>query len=198
MLLETTGVHRTGQWRTSVADHTWSYPAATTNRSHRLSVGGRCARYKPAILPTRNACPQLSRGPPFRDRSSPCGSGLRSFSGFGPGVAFNKDRSSGHNRSSNTRCSVRSSICAGCFSFSGDPVEAALVSSFAHPGGNATGVTFLALNMSAKRPELISEITSGIKRLAVLSNPEHFGEASSCASRETRFRSSASKQNISP
>src|SRR5262249_50090381 len=32
------------------------------------------------------------------------------------------------------------------FGFSGDPVDAGIVASFAHPGGNATGVSFLSLD----------------------------------------------------
>jgi len=64
------------------------------------------------------------------------------------------------------------------FGFSGDPVDAGIVASFARPGGNATGVSFLALDLAAKRAELIKETAPQIKRIAVLSNPEHPGEVS--------------------
>ncbi len=64
------------------------------------------------------------------------------------------------------------------FGFSGDPVDAGIVASFARPGGNATGVSFLALDLAAKRAELIKEVAPTIKRIAVLSNPEHPGEVS--------------------
>ena len=64
------------------------------------------------------------------------------------------------------------------FGFSGDPVDAGIVASFARPGGNATGVSFLALDLAAKRAELIKEVAPTIKRVAVLSNPEHPGEVS--------------------
>jgi putative tryptophan/tyrosine transport system substrate-binding protein len=64
------------------------------------------------------------------------------------------------------------------FGFSGDPVDAGIVASFARPGGNATGVSFLALDLAAKRAELLKEAAPAIKRIAVLSNPEHPGEVS--------------------
>jgi putative ABC transport system substrate-binding protein len=64
------------------------------------------------------------------------------------------------------------------FAFSGDPVDAGIVASFARPGGNATGVSFLALDLAAKRIELIKEAAPAIKQIALLSNPEHPGEVS--------------------
>src|SRR5262249_57266786 len=36
------------------------------------------------------------------------------------------------------------------FGFSGDPVDAGIVSSFARPGGNATGLSFLQLDLPPK------------------------------------------------
>jgi len=62
------------------------------------------------------------------------------------------------------------------FGFSGNPVELGIVASFARPGGNATGLSFLALDLAAKRAELLKEAAPAIKRVAVLSNPEHAGE----------------------
>ena len=62
------------------------------------------------------------------------------------------------------------------FGFSGDPVEAGLVRSLARPGGNATGVTFLALELVGKRIELLKEVSPGVKRVALLANAGHPGE----------------------
>jgi len=62
------------------------------------------------------------------------------------------------------------------FGFSGDPVEAGLAKSFAHPGGNLTGVTFLTLDLVGKRVELLKEMLPGAKRLAVVANPAHPGD----------------------
>jgi putative tryptophan/tyrosine transport system substrate-binding protein len=67
------------------------------------------------------------------------------------------------------------------FGFSGNPVDLGVVASFARPGGNATGLSFLALDLAAKRVEMLKEVTPAIKRIAVLSNPEHAGEPSELA-----------------
>ena len=62
------------------------------------------------------------------------------------------------------------------FAFSGDPQVAGLVDSLARPGRNLTGVSFLSLDLAGKRIELLKEILPGLKRLAILANPEHAGE----------------------
>jgi putative ABC transport system substrate-binding protein len=62
------------------------------------------------------------------------------------------------------------------FGFSGDPVEGKLVESFAHPGRNLTGVSFLSLELVGKRMELLKEALPSLKRVAILANPQHPGE----------------------
>jgi putative tryptophan/tyrosine transport system substrate-binding protein len=62
------------------------------------------------------------------------------------------------------------------FGLSGDPVEAGLVESLARPGRNTSGITFLALDLAAKRVELLKEIAPRAVRIAVLTNPDHAGE----------------------
>jgi putative ABC transport system substrate-binding protein len=52
-----------------------------------------------------------------------------------------------------------------------DPIEAGLVASLAHPGGNATGLTSITTDLSGKRLELIKEVVPGVSYIAVLSNP---------------------------
>ena len=64
------------------------------------------------------------------------------------------------------------------FLFSGDPVDAGIVASFARPGGNVTGVSLLSLDLSMKRLDLLKEAMPTMTRVAVLSNPTHPGEAS--------------------
>ena len=54
------------------------------------------------------------------------------------------------------------------FAFSGDPVEAGLVTSFARPGGNTTGVSFMALELVGKRLELIKDMLPTARRVAIL------------------------------
>jgi len=52
-----------------------------------------------------------------------------------------------------------------------DPVKLGLVGSLARPGGNLTGVNFLAVEVAAKRLGLLRELVPGARRIAVLVNP---------------------------
>jgi putative ABC transport system substrate-binding protein len=49
-----------------------------------------------------------------------------------------------------------------------DPVALGLAASYAHPGGNVTGVTNIALELSSKRLQLLKEAVPSISRVAVL------------------------------
>jgi putative ABC transport system substrate-binding protein len=49
-----------------------------------------------------------------------------------------------------------------------DPVGAGLIPSFARPGGNVTGLSFLTTDLAAKRLELVRELVPGAARIAVL------------------------------
>ena len=51
----------------------------------------------------------------------------------------------------------------------GDPVGTGLVASLARPGGNVTGLTFMASGLAAKRLELLKEAVPTISRILVLS-----------------------------
>jgi putative ABC transport system substrate-binding protein len=62
------------------------------------------------------------------------------------------------------------------FAYSGDPVESGFAQSLARPGLNMTGITFMALELSAKRVEVLKELVPSAARVALLSNPEHAGE----------------------
>ena len=67
------------------------------------------------------------------------------------------------------------------FAFSGDPVVAGIAESFARPGGNTTGMSFLALELVGKRLELMKEIAPSVRRVAILANPQHPGEKAEAA-----------------
>ena len=62
------------------------------------------------------------------------------------------------------------------FAYSGDPVESGFAQSLARPGLNMTGITFMALELSAKRVEVLKELVPGATKIALLTNPEHSGE----------------------
>jgi len=62
------------------------------------------------------------------------------------------------------------------FGFSGDPVDGKLVESWARPGGNFTGMSYLAIELVGKRIELLKEWMPRIKHIAVLARPQHPGD----------------------
>ena len=59
------------------------------------------------------------------------------------------------------------------FTFVTDPVRDGLVETLAHPGGNITGFTIFEHTMAGKWVEMLKEVAPGVKRVAVMQNPEH-------------------------
>jgi ABC-type uncharacterized transport system substrate-binding protein len=57
------------------------------------------------------------------------------------------------------------------FSAGTDPVKAGIVASLRHPGGNVTGVNFMAVELSGKRLSLLHELMPSAARIALLVNP---------------------------
>jgi len=49
-----------------------------------------------------------------------------------------------------------------------DPVSAGFADSYAHPGGNVTGVGFELADLTAKRLQLLKEVVPGVSRVAFL------------------------------
>ena len=59
------------------------------------------------------------------------------------------------------------------FGVSVDPVAAGLVTTFARPGGNLTGVSFMLAGLTPKRLELLSELVPPASVFALLVNPNN-------------------------
>jgi putative tryptophan/tyrosine transport system substrate-binding protein len=62
------------------------------------------------------------------------------------------------------------SIIPIVFAISNDPVGGGLVASLAQPGGNVTGLSLQATDLSGKRVELLRELVPQLRRLAVIGN----------------------------
>ena len=58
----------------------------------------------------------------------------------------------------------------------GDPVADGLVASLAQPGGNVTGLTFLAPELTAKRMQLLKDALPNVSRVAALWHPGAYSE----------------------
>jgi putative ABC transport system substrate-binding protein len=69
-----------------------------------------------------------------------------------------------------------------------DPVGAGLVASLARPGGNLTGLSALASDLSGKRLELLKEVVPGLTQVAVLWNPANPSSASAWEETQTAAR----------
>jgi putative ABC transport system substrate-binding protein len=72
---------------------------------------------------------------------------------------------------------------------SSDPVGTGLVASLARPGGNITGLTSIAPELSGKRLELLKEAVPGLSRVAVLWHGGHEGALLSMQETEAAGRS---------
>ncbi len=74
------------------------------------------------------------------------------------------------------------------FTLVGDPVGQGVVSSLAHPGGNATGLSTLSLDITPKWLELLNETVPEVSRVAVLWNPSSSFKALSVKETEVAAR----------
>ena len=91
------------------------------------------------------------------------------------------------------------------FGNAADPVETGIVASLARPGGNLTGVTFIAFSLTAKRLGLIAELAPQASVIGLLANPNNVGltqtinqakEAASGAGRELRVVEAGTEAGI--
>src|SRR5262249_35107839 len=56
------------------------------------------------------------------------------------------------------------------FAAVGDPIGSGVVKSLVRPGGNATGLSLQATDAVGKRLQLLGEVITGLRRLAIMAN----------------------------
>ena len=61
------------------------------------------------------------------------------------------------------------------FATANDPLGEGLVASLARPGGNVTGLSLQQTDTAEKRLALLREIIPGLRRLAIIANPDNSG-----------------------
>ena len=74
------------------------------------------------------------------------------------------------------------------FAFVGDPIGSGIVARFDRPGGNITGFANYEASMGGKWLELLSDIAPGLKRAAIMFNPDFPGPPTYMPSVETAAR----------
>jgi putative tryptophan/tyrosine transport system substrate-binding protein len=70
-----------------------------------------------------------------------------------------------------------------------DAVANGLVASLNRPGGNITGTTILAADLTGRRLQLLAEMVPELKRVAVLTNPSDLNQASQIEQAQTAAQS---------
>jgi len=63
------------------------------------------------------------------------------------------------------------------FPVTGDPIGTGLVASLARPGGNATGLSDFAVDLAAKRLEILRDVFPSLAHLAIIANSAYSGGA---------------------
>ena len=58
------------------------------------------------------------------------------------------------------------------FKFVADPIGSRFIANLSHPGGNITGFSMIEASMASKSLELLREVAPGIKRVAIMFNPD--------------------------
>ena len=69
-----------------------------------------------------------------------------------------------------------------------DPVGSGLVESLARPGGNVTGVTNIAKDLTARQVQMLAQIAPGLRRVAIMGNPTNLSSHAQQAEAEAAAR----------
>ena len=80
----------------------------------------------------------------------------------------------------------------------GDPVASSIVARLDRPGGDITGFATSEASMGGKWIELLSEVAPGLKRAAIMFNPDNYASSVYVPSLETRPGRSSSSQSFCP
>jgi putative ABC transport system substrate-binding protein len=95
-----------------------------------------------------------------------------------------------------TRAARKATTAIPIVMTSSNPLGLGFVASLARPGGNVTGLSLLAPEVSGKRIEILKQILPGITRVAVLLYPDDPGVAFSLKETEAAAESTALKLQI--
>jgi putative ABC transport system substrate-binding protein len=76
----------------------------------------------------------------------------------------------------------------------GDPIGAGLAATLARPGGNVTGLTGLSSELLTKRLDLLHQLVPGMRRVALLYDPDNAADALSLK----QFESGCAKLALNP
>jgi putative tryptophan/tyrosine transport system substrate-binding protein len=71
-----------------------------------------------------------------------------------------------------TRAAINATIEIPIVMATGNPIATGFVSNLPRPEGNVTGIAMLPVELHAKRLQLLTEVASNAKRIAVLFNPD--------------------------
>jgi putative tryptophan/tyrosine transport system substrate-binding protein len=74
------------------------------------------------------------------------------------------------------------------FAIANDPLGASLVASLARPGGNVTGLSLQQNDTADKRLALLREVIPGLRRLAIIANPDNSGSVQEMRDTEAAAR----------
>jgi putative ABC transport system substrate-binding protein len=74
------------------------------------------------------------------------------------------------------------------YEFSADPIAIGIATDLAHPLFHATGITLMKAELNSKRLEFLHELAPAVRRVAVIANPLHAGEAGERADLAERAR----------
>jgi len=69
-----------------------------------------------------------------------------------------------------------------------DPVGSGLIASLARPGGNVTGVTNIAKDLTARQVQILAQMAPGIRHVAIMGNPTNPATAGQQAEGEAAAR----------